>query len=458
MNGSRTEQLAAFAAGTGSGSSPMLVHHAAAGPIVDSIAVMLAGLASEAGEAMLCYAQGSGDGPATIPGTTRRVAPDVCALVTATLGHALDYDDVFPGAGHPSVTILATILALGTSVDGGTALDAFVVGHEATVRVARALGPRHYARGWHNTCTAGSLGAACAAARLLGFDLQRTQATLGIVCSMAGGLQRNFGTMTKPLHSGLAARNGVMAASLVDAGMTAALDILDGPRGFLDIYGEGAARPDALDNLGGSYALVEPGPTLKKYPCCFATHRAIDAAFEIQAARAIPVEEIDSITCRVPPQTMMPLLYPHPETGLQGKFSMHYIVASALVDRHIDLATFSDAAVRRPAIERVAEKLTVIEDPACRPDDPQNLRSSIGSGGFVELTVRAGATDATAAVADASGSPSRALSWKDIEAKFRDCATSAGLTDERLDAAFSRLQAINEESSLSELLQTLLPA
>src|SRR5690606_10786207 len=136
----------------------------------------------------------------------------------------------------------------------------------------------------------------------------------------------------KPLHSGFAASNGVLAATLARLGMTAAESVFDGPRGYLDIYSLGQARPEALDDLGERWAITSPGPTVKKYPCALETYRAVEAAQQALAELGVGADEVVAIECAVPPGTMGPLRYDRPTTELEAKFSLPYTVAAALHD------------------------------------------------------------------------------------------------------------------------------
>ena len=221
----------------------------------------------------------------TWTGSPTGLSPDTQALISSTLGHALDYDDELAGVGHPSSILVSAMLALPLAeLSGDRMLEAFVIGYEVNVKVANALGHRHYRKGWHTTATVGGFGAAAAACRLLDLDLEQTRYALGIVASLAGGLQRNFGTMTKPLHSGLAARNGVLAAQLAAVGLhRRRRHPRRRARLFRRVRRQGD-HLDAIDRLGAPWAILDPGPTLKKYPCCYATHRPIDAVLQLQAA------------------------------------------------------------------------------------------------------------------------------------------------------------------------------
>src|SRR6185436_16760585 len=169
-----------------------------------------------------------------IIGTAAATSASWASLANGTAAHALDYDDMcFVSLAHPSAPLVATALAAGelARAPGTALLDAWVVGFEIEAVLGRAMNPRHYTQGWHCTSTIGTIGAAAAAARVLGLDQVATARCLAIAASAASGLKENFGTDTKPLHAGFAARNGMVAALLARSGVTASSRAIEGPQG-----------------------------------------------------------------------------------------------------------------------------------------------------------------------------------------------------------------------------------
>jgi 2-methylcitrate dehydratase PrpD len=241
MTEALTEKVAQFAIDTKPGDIDDELRALAIRPIIDTVGVIAAGSSGSAGATILRYGTEAAMPTSTAPrnwyGVVDDAPPETKALIASTLAHGLDFDDEMSGVGHPSAMVLSALLALPRTepLSGKELLEAYAIGFEVIVKVARSIGPKHYKLGWHTTLTGGGFGAAAAASRLLGLDVADTRVAIGIVATLAGGLQRNFGTMTKPLHSGLAARNGVMAAQLAQVGFTANDSILDGPKGFLDV-------------------------------------------------------------------------------------------------------------------------------------------------------------------------------------------------------------------------------
>ena len=227
-----TRRLAEFVASTPSRDIEPAAREQARRAILDTLGVMLAGSREDAARitAEMVREQG-GSAESTVVGHSFRAAAGEAALVNGTSAHTLDFDDVNMNMrGHPSVPLLPAVLALGEKLgsSGREVIDAFVLGFEVECRLGKVIGGEHYALGWHATSTLGTLGAGAACARLLRLDADQTQTALGIAASLASGVRQNFGTMTKPLHAGWAARNGVIAVTLSERGLTADTAALEG--------------------------------------------------------------------------------------------------------------------------------------------------------------------------------------------------------------------------------------
>src|SRR4051812_42815269 len=229
--------------------------------------VTLAGAAEPAARIVQRVIAQDGGGRCGVFGTSLRRSAADAALTNGTAAHALDYDDMcFVSLAHPSAPLVAAALAAAevAGAPGRAVLDAYIVGFELEGRLGRAMNPRHYQRGWHCTATLGTIGAAAAASRLLGLDVGATGHALAIAASEASGLKENFGTMVKPLHAGLAARNGVVAAQLARAGMTASAAAIDGPQGFLAALDSERPSLDPFTaDLGVRWEIVDTGITVK---------------------------------------------------------------------------------------------------------------------------------------------------------------------------------------------------
>ena len=255
--------------------------------IMDCLGVMLAGSTEPAARIVQSVAEVEGGTPlATIVGTGRRTGAVWASLANGTAAHALDFDDTnFAMMGHPSAPVLSAALAAGelAMATGQELVHAFLLGFEVETTVAETINPAHYEHGWHATCTLGTLGAAAAAARILGLDTAQTATALAVAASQASGLKENFGTMTKPFHAGHAARSGVLAALLAREGWTASDRALEGPQGYLHVFSAGRRELAALGTLGAPWKITTTGVAVKPFPSCACTHSIIDGALELSA-------------------------------------------------------------------------------------------------------------------------------------------------------------------------------
>jgi 2-methylcitrate dehydratase PrpD len=368
------------------------------------------------------------------------------ALINATAGHALDYDDVTDEVqGHPSTVLVPAALAVGEEVgaSGRKVLEAYLVGYHTQYLLCTIIeGPRHYALGWHATSTIGVFGAAAAASYIYGLDAEQTTMALAIAGSMSGGSRRNFGTMTKPLHAGLAASRGIEAAQLARAGFTGGETLLEAPLGFIDLFGDDTdlSRADTvsvdLHALGSQHFL-----SVKKYPCCYNTHRAIDLVLDTEP---IAPERIVSIAMTVHPSGLGPLIHHRPVTGLQGKFSLEYTVAAAMIDRQVSMASFEDAAVNRPDVQALLRKVS----------STASSTPSVGSPewaiGFACMSVTLDdGTVIEGRVDQPRGHSDSPLSDAELHRKFDDCVRFAtGVSQPELLQALDRLRSLDSVADL----------
>src|SRR4051812_43251807 len=427
-----TAAIAKFIASTSTRDFPAESTDKAKKALADTFAVIIAGAGSEGAEPLRKYLAAS-HAPGNVPiiGTNSTAAPETAALINGTYGHALDYDDVLSiMPAHPSAVIVAALLSSieGKRVDGASFIEAYLIGVEVGGNIGIGMTNGHYQRGFHATGTLALFSGLAALAKLHRLDASTTQQAFGIASSMSSGLRRNFGTMTKPLHTGIAARSALTAFNLATAGFSAAPDVLEAQAGFFSSYGVNQSSPDiTVKGLGKPFIIVEPGLALKKFPCCYASHRAIDGLLTLRAKLKFDANGIDQIICRMPPGGMHVLTYPRPTTGLEGKFSLHYPLAAAALDGQCVLATFTDEAVRRRAIAALYARIDAAEHASSRGDDPLFETRSSGSKGFVEVEVRLrdGRRD-TIRVDKPPGSPQRELSWDDLQQKFFDCAVHSG--------------------------------
>ena len=316
----------------------------------------------------------------------------------------------------------------------------------------------HYQRGYHATGTLALFSGLASLCKLYKLDAATIQQAMGIAGSMASGLRRNFGTMTKPLHTGLAARSALTAFRLAQAGFTAAPDIMEAKAGFFSTYGTADSNPDiTASGLGKPFVISDPGIAIKKFPCCYATHRGMDGVLTLRERLGFDADSVEKVICRMPPGGMHVLIYPRPVTGLEGKFSMPYAVAAAVLDGKFSLWSFSDEAVRRPEIAALYDKVDTHETPACRGDDPNFDKKSSGSRGFVEVEVKLkdGRRDQIR-IDVPPGHPSRALTWDELHDKFLDCAKQAPrISTAAAEAAFADIKNLQAVADINTIVGRL---
>ena len=421
-----TATLADWIAGTRYGDLPTQAIKFATDAITDCVGVALAGT-REPLAPLLMSTLLTMEGPSAqgchLLGTSRLATLTDAALYNGTVAHALDYDDInHPAYSHPTAHLMPTLFALAenTLVSGADIILAYCVGFELQGKLGRSLNvgegiphlQGHYARGWHPTGTFGALSSAGAGARLLRLDASGVRRTLGVAGTAACGLRASFGTMSKPLNAGLAARNGAMAVQLGGAGFTSAEDILEDRFGFMSVLSDGGWTKTPFDQLGQPWEITtEYGLALKPYPACGATHPAIEAALAIQ--RELPTEPIASVY--VGHNEVMPsvLVYNDPLTPLEGKFSMPFCVAAALVTGEVNIATFSDGMIADPRIRELIGKTTLHIDDRVRlnPEHGAVVRVRMQSGIEIERFVEL-----------AKGKPARWMTHEDLFEKFSDCA------------------------------------
>jgi 2-methylcitrate dehydratase PrpD len=431
--------------------------------LADTFAVILSGARSEVAEPLMRYlAVSRASGDVRILGTGASTAPETAALVNGTFGHALDYDDVLSMMpAHPSAVIVAAVLASldAKSMSGRDLIEAYVLGVEVGGKIGLGMTVGHYHRGYHATGTLALFSGLAALLKLHRADVQTSLHAFGIAASMASGLRRNFGTMTKPLHTGIAARNALEAWRLASCGFTAATDILEAKSGLYSTLGvEASSAEITADKLGRPYVISDPGLALKKFPCCYACHRAMDGVLALRAKLGFTPGNVEKLICRMPPGGMQVLTYPRPVTGLEGKFSLQYALAAGVLDGSYSIRSFTDEAVSRSAIAALYACIDAHEDPGCRGDDPDFDKRSSGSRGFVEVEVRLrDGRRETIRVDKAPGSPARELTWDELRAKFVDCAAQTGRVGEQqaLEAfeAIQRLETVDDIGMIVELLR-----
>jgi len=437
------------------GAPPRDVRAKAVEHIVDGIAVMLAGSRTDCAGKLVEFIRDRGGKPAsTVIGFGFKSSPSDAAMVNGTSGHADDYDDtqlstspdrIYGLMTHPTVPVLAAALAVGEIVgcSGGDLLDAFIAGFEVECKIAEAIKPDHYRRGFHSTGTIGAFGAFAASGRLLGLGDLELRHALGIVASLTSGIRVNFGTMTKPLHAGMAASNGVTASMLAMRGFTADENALDGRWGFMEILGGGADPELMVGRMGNPYALVHPGATFKMYPCGCLGQPSMDAMLEIVLEEDLKPEDVREIRLMAGPNILEPLRYGEPVTGLQAKFSLNFALASILLRRRAGLREYATEFVTRPEVVDVMRRVRTIHDAEIASMGVEKMRS------VLEVELVDGRVFRRTAE-EYRGTPEKPFMGHEVDEKFMECA-SFKMGEGRAREVLGVIRGLEEVSDLGDL-------
>jgi 2-methylcitrate dehydratase PrpD len=374
-----------------------------------------------------------------------RVPAPTAARVLGTAGHAHDWDDsqvskdpahVYGLLTHPTIPPLTSALVMAQklgAVDGKTFMLAFLTGFEIECKISEWMLPQHYLRGMHSSATVGTFGAYAAAAKLLGLKEDKLRSGFGIAASFAAGIRCNFGTMTKPLHVGRAAENGITAALLAERGFTADPDALDGPWGFYAVQGGGVSAEKVVQGFGKTWSIIEPGVSIKPYPCGVLTHPTIDLMLKLVVDHDVRPQDIEAVTVYAGTNILKPIRYPIAANHLQAKFSLPAALAMIALARQAGKQEFSDQFVGSEPMQAMQRKITTEFDPEIEKMGFDKMRSRIA--------VRLKDGRAVEGWADERyrGGPDNPLTDGVLENKARSCCD--GVLDEKaqsflIDAAW----------------------
>ena len=399
---------------------------------------------------------GTTGGQCLVFGHDRRVGPLEAAVINGTAAHALDYDDCSDTlGGHPSAPILPALFALAETLgsNGRDFLAAYVAGWEAETRIARGINFHHYEKGWHPTATIGVFGAAAACARLMGLAPDRIATALALAATFSSGIKANFGTMTKPLHVGHAARNGLLAALLAGDDFTARADVFEHKQGFLNVFnGEGNYDADRiLDGWGDPWDIVSPGLAIKQYPCCGSTHPAIDAMLMLVREHDLRPGQVTRIESQTHKRRLAHTNRPDPQSELDAKFSVQYCLARALVSGRVGIEHFEGDAYREPAIRALLPRIEAT------PQAAVDVDLSLHFGADLRVTLADGSVLTRHVPRPLGRGPEVPLPAELLEVKFLNCAGRA-LPAKRSQALLASLRGIEGINSIGGLIGAMVAA
>lgn len=432
------------------------------GPIgtafADTVGVAFAGAGDPAPQMVRAMLRPAGN-ESTLLGMPGRASSLEAAWINGTSAHALDFDDVSQrGFGHASSFLVPAVLAEAEAlgVTGKQIVTAYAAGYEtiAELTLRDADVGRYHDKGWHPTGFFGAIGAAAACANLRGLTPEQSAMALSLAGSQACGLIANVGTMTKPFHAGRAAHAGVTSARLAGNGFTAAVDALEHAPGFLHAFSFGG-RVDVEKpvRVGKDWQICGSNRiSVKKYPMCYCTHRAIDGMLDLVHANDIDVASIERITVSISRRNAIILRNHQPQTGLEAKFSIEFAMAAPLLVKRAGLAELQDAFVLRPDVQALMRKVIVVPDDRDNPDRPGyaihdrvmidfNDRSTLDSGPITNVR----------------GDHDSPLRREELETKFRDCMAASSMKVAP-DALFGMLTALDTVGHVRDLVAALTPA
>jgi len=387
--------------------------------ILDGFGVALAGTRESTGRIIAEFVKENGGNPqAGVIGCGFKTSPMNAALANGTLAHALDFDDhAITWTGHPTIVLLPSVIALAErdGLSGKQVLQAYSVGWEVGSKICSVLANSLFEKGWHPTATAGTLAATAACANLLELSPEEVIRAIGIAASEASGLRYNFGTDTKPLHAGLAARNGIVAATLARKGFSAGKTVLEGLLGFSSVFaGKELNILTVAASLGKPYDIMS-SYSIKPFPACGLTHRCIDGMLNLVKAHRFKPEQVKKIECHTPPMVREILVYSKPQSGLQGKFSLEYCMAAAIIDHEVSLRQFTDEKVLAAEAQRLISKVEL------KFLDVPKGHSLLNIPQAVKVQLKDG-REFFKEVQWPKGYSYNPMSWEEVAEKFRACA------------------------------------
>jgi len=359
------ERLAAWAGGyRDTPLAPEVLHHAKRA-VIDWYAALLPGaIVSPAVLLEKSLSEELDKGKARLA-LGRRATVRAAALINGTAAHTVEVDDIFrDGIYHPGAPTIPAALALAQAegASGEQFLRAVVVGYEISTRIGAAMGKAHY-KYWHNTGTIGAFGACAAASELLRLDAKRFAHALSTVTTFSAALQQAFrmDSMSKPLHAGRAAEAGVTAALAAREGVTGSLDVIEGEAGFGRAMGDGPDWDKAFESLGSTFNICRM--TVKNHTCCGHTFAAIDGALALQARMKVAAPEIERIRVGSYRAAKEVSGYESPNTPAEARFSLKYVVATALTHGSVRFAAFEPARLEDPVTRALMKRISVSIDP-----------------------------------------------------------------------------------------------
>ena len=441
-----TQELGAFVARVAAEGTPSEAREIAKMGFIDCIATMIAGSGEDATITLMKAQSPLPPGKARLWFGDTRTSASEATLLNGVAAHVLDYDDVAQ-RGHPSAALVPAIVSQGEELGstGRQMLDAYVAGYEVWANLVARERDNHHMKGWHPTGIFGAIASSAACAVLRRLPAEQCANAISLGASQSAGLMSNFGSMAKSFHAGRSAQAGVTAARLAAAGFTASPDAIEHPQGFLAAVSPkgNVDRESGAGTLGSDWSITDERLNIKKYPACYYTHRSIDAMLDLLESDPIDPADVERVDVTISRENATVLRNHRPQTALAAKFSIEFVMASALVARKVGLTELEDGFVRSDAVQRLYDRVRVTPGEEYDPDSPGSLLTD-----QVSVVTRDGRRHDSAKVRYARGHAKLPLAQGDLEAKFMDCARFGRYPGDAA-ALFERLSTLERAQSLA---------
>ena len=464
-----TETLCRFAVETGYDSVPKEAVEIAKERILDTVGVALAGSQEPAGAGRIVIEmvrRMGGNPTCTVIGGGFKTCGINAALANGTSAHTLDYDDITTPLNHYSAALVPAVLTFAeeTKASGKEAIEAYAMGFEVGTRIGRGMPDKYFyfQRGIHHISSWPSMGITIACGKLLNLTVNQMRTAMGINCSAIGGTRRAFGTNTKPLHAGNAARNGIIAATLAKEGFTAHKDILDRDPSVrpsaamffsypIILSGEGNYDLDAMvEGLGGPLQLVASPQGTKFRPGMVGAHIFAHIVLDLMQKHGFKAEQVERVECGVPATVMDIAAFHDPQSGDEARYSIEYQVAAALLDGIVGIEQHREERVHRADIREMIKKVHLYE------------RVEVPREGYVPELAQAKMTvklkdgqEYKGEGKPPKGAPGLPLAKEDLLGKYRDCAQRA-LPDAQVEKSIELIENFEELADVGELMSLLM--
>jgi 2-methylcitrate dehydratase PrpD len=421
------DRLASFVCGLDLEQVPVDVVDEARRCVLDTVGVVVAGQQSRLAGTAMAYAQQTyRDGNAHLLGTDITLQPMGAALVNAAAGHAYDFDDTsYTGIMHGSVAVLPAALAMAEQhgAGGRLLLEAFIAGVEVEYAIAEFCTSHIYYKGWWTSGVYGPLGAAAAAARILGLDTRQTAHAMSLAVCHSSGMKVSFGSDAKPLGIGRAASVGIESALLASAGLTGPNNAFEGKNGFLSLFNDDQHAVDAGLQLAHKWCLTDPGILFKSYPVCSAAQAGAELAANLIQRHQLESADIVTVACEIPPLVDISLVYHQPKTIREAQFSMQYAVGCILAYGDIKLDHLTEDVLAGTELQQQMQKVTMQVPQSLQDDDTVHQRCPEGAG----VTITTGSQEQFSDFLERpTGMPGNPVSTEALVGKFEDCLEHGG--------------------------------